>query len=235
MSPPDRQCLEAINAEFYRVHAAAFAKSRSHIWPGWNRVLSYTSLSSGTVLDLGCGQGRFAALLSQRAPYLDYTGVDESAELLSRADQKLGKFICARLTPELQLSGAPFSLITMFGLLHHIPGRDYRRSLLSWAAKMLAPGGWLALSYWDIEGRQRGPDRYACPELVGLDPAALEPGDHLLYWGKQREGLRYCHHANEAEIEGDLRALPGLSLKHSFLDDGKQRDQNRYRILHLGR
>lgn len=230
MLPEYRAVLEKLNAEFYRAHAEAFAKSRAYLWPGWKRVLEYTEISSGKVLDLGCGQGRFGLLLAERAPDLEYTGVDESSELLSRADPSLGDFICARLAPDLKLSGA-FSLITMFGLLHHIPGRDHRRSLLSWAAKMLAPGGWLALSYWDIEGRVRSPERYAPPESVGLDSAALEPGDHLLYWGKQREGLRYCHHASEAEIEGDLRSLPELSLEHSFRDDGKRGDQNRYHLL----
>lgn len=57
--------LNAINREFYRVTADEFDQTRSTSWPGWERILPYLSAPL-SVLDVGCGNGRFGVFLWER-------------------------------------------------------------------------------------------------------------------------------------------------------------------------
>ena len=54
--------LNAINHAFYATVADDFDQTRGTAWPGWKRLLPYltTPLS---VLDVGCGNARFALFL----------------------------------------------------------------------------------------------------------------------------------------------------------------------------
>jgi 2-polyprenyl-3-methyl-5-hydroxy-6-metoxy-1,4-benzoquinol methylase len=59
-----RERLNTINREFYRVTAHDFDETRGQPWPGWKRVLPYLKLPL-SVLDVGCGNGRFGVFLAQ--------------------------------------------------------------------------------------------------------------------------------------------------------------------------
>ena len=63
--------LNQINHDFYRVTAAEFDQTRTQPWPGWHKLLSYIERiahrsSTVTVLDVGCGNGRFGVFLHDR-------------------------------------------------------------------------------------------------------------------------------------------------------------------------
>jgi len=118
MHAATRDRLRALNRRFYRQHAAAFDATRAHPWPGWARIPLPGRGGPGSppprplrVLDVGCGNGRYAEALLARlraeeaarparpatgaappgeAPLLlDYTGIDENATLLARARARL--------------------------------------------------------------------------------------------------------------------------------------------------
>ena len=106
MNARTRNQLLEINRAFYEAHAEAFDRSRgARPWPGWQRLLPYLSfLSSGTasastdgtgrrrlgsVLDIGCGNARFACFLHAAGFALHYTGVDANPALLGAAHRQL--------------------------------------------------------------------------------------------------------------------------------------------------
>ena len=241
MNDPTAHALNALNQRFYTDSAEEFATTRSAPWPGWQKLLPLLrGRSRVAILDVGCGNGRFASFLSATlgAPFL-YCGIDASAPLLALAEPALAGASGARLlqvdlvlgAPESLLPAERFDCVAVFGLLHHIPQESRRRALLRTLSERVAPGGFLALTFWDFAHEPRFEGkllRDPAPELAD----ELEPGDLLLRWGgaKAPPRLRYCHYTDEAEearLLADLPLLPRLS----YASDGRSRRLNRYRIL----
>jgi SAM-dependent methyltransferase len=235
------RALNALNQAFYADSAAEFAATRSAPWPGWRKLLPLLrERPAATILDVGCGNARFAAFLSATlgAPFL-YCGIDASAPLLALAARALTGVPGVRLLradlvlepPDRALPDERFSCVAAFGLLHHVPQEARRHALIRALAERVAPGGILALTFWEfaLEPRFAGRDvRDARPDLA----PDLEPGDALLRWGEAGDAprLRYCHHtdaAEEARLLADLPLVPRLA----YASDGRSGRLNRYRVL----
>jgi SAM-dependent methyltransferase len=110
------------------------------------------------VLEVGCGQGAFAARLAQRYRYL---GVEPDAASWAVAQQRvsaLGPGEVRNVAVE-EIGTAQFDLVCAFEVLEHID--DDTAALKDWAAR-LRPGGWLLLSV-PAHQRRYGP----WDELVG--------------------------------------------------------------------
>jgi SAM-dependent methyltransferase len=245
------RALAAINRAFYREAAEEFSATREAPWPGWVRLLAVIGahIPAGEldILDLGCGNGRFAAFLAERVAEFDYLGIDASPRLLAAARARRlpagsAEYRCADFieTPlEDCLPAKAFSLIVLFGVLHHIPGQERRRRLLRAAAGRLRPGGLLALTSWQFEVFRRFRDKLLPWEEFNrsarepIDLAQLEPGDHLVPWGEQGVAFRYCHFTDEDETRRLLEELP-LARVASYLADGREEKLNRYFVLRAG-
>jgi SAM-dependent methyltransferase len=215
MNRETREALNALNRRFYRRHAAAFDGSRHAPWQGWRRVVELLPVTGAlTVLDVGCGNGRFGVLLGDRlgAERLHYRGVDSSLPLLVRARRRLGRGGAwmglelvvqdvVQVPPSVwarppRRCGGGWGLITAFGLMHHLPGRLQRLGFLEALARQLAPGGLLAVALWRFGEDPRFERRRIPWEVYNasvapaarVDPAELEAGDRLLRWGSNAEG-----------------------------------------------
>jgi len=240
--------LNAINRTFYSTNAAEFDQARSAPWPGWSRLLPHierlrAAASALRVLDVGCGNGRFGAFLAEHLPTgeIDYCGIDSSAALIARARERALPFagVAFRETDFVEsgseLPDGPFSLIGLFGILHHVPGHAQRRNLLHRLAERLAPTGVLALTTWQFEAFARFQNRlvpwsdYNRTAADPIDLAQLEPGDHLLPWGDEGIAHRYCHFTGEDATRELLEAL-GFEIADSFAADGREGNLNRYFI-----
>jgi trans-aconitate 2-methyltransferase len=97
-----------------------------------------------TAADLGCGPGEMTRLIAQRWPEARIVGVDNSNEMLAKAE---AHSIPGRMRFELGdleswRSAQPLDLLLSNAALHW--ASDHARVLTSWAA-MLAPGGVLAV------------------------------------------------------------------------------------------
>jgi tRNA (uracil-5-)-methyltransferase TRM9 len=244
--------LNAINERFYRRFAAGFYAARQAPRSGWERVLVNTDLAgAASILDAGCGNARFALFSEQHfrsSP--EYWGVDASSELLmaagswGNADWHLihSDFVLEDLPPP--VLERQFDLVVCFGVMHHIPGEAVRRHLVERLAARVAPGGQLAISFWQFGAADRFArrvqawDDFNRSESSPVELDQLEPGDHLLYWGdlpdvqEERSGSRsrYCHYADPVEVERLMGGLP-LDEVDAFAADGRSGDLNLYRVL----
>jgi tRNA (uracil-5-)-methyltransferase TRM9 len=247
MNQATSHALNAINLAFYREQAEAFSASREYPWPGWQRLLTHLPRAAQPlrVLELGCGNGRFARFLSEhcgaRNPGLEYCGVDASPPLLARARQRDWAGTRTRwqqldfvAQPD-ALPAGPFDLVALLGVLHGVPGRASRRALLRTAAARLAPAGLLVFTCWRFgelarfRGRLLSWETYNRAAPHPIDPSELEPGDHLLPWGRDGRSLRYCHASDAAEREALVEGL-SLICADRFLADGRSGDLNHYAV-----
>jgi len=257
-----RNQLLEINRAFYEAHSEAFDRSRgARPWPGWQRLVPLlASVAScapadgtgrrrlGSVLDIGCGNGRFACFLFEAGFDLRYTGVDANPGLLGAADRQLPAALAASADLVLHdflatdrpgdgLPEGPFELVVLMGVLHHVPGADWRLQLLQSAARRLAPSGLLVLAAWQFEDDPREERKRVDWQDLGpvlgerLDPGELEAGDALLRFGEDRSTPpRFCHPVRDGEFNGWPSAL-GLSLVADFRADGARGSANRYAVL----
>jgi SAM-dependent methyltransferase len=249
MKQRTRRQLHALSLAFYEAHAEAFDASRVDLpWPGWKRVARALPRERLSVLDIGCGNGRFARFLHEAGLRFDYTGIDANATLLDAARDRVGPTLegswqlleqdfLASSPPGRELPEGPFGLVALMGVLHHVPSAELRVGLLQAAAGRLAPGGVLALTAWQFAARERFERRLvdwsSVPPVLGaaIELDDLEPGDCLLRFGDDPAAPpRYCHQIADAEFERWSEAL-GLRLIDDFRSDGAQGDLNRYALL----
>ncbi len=239
------QKLCELNQQFYERFADSFSKTRDQPWEGWTRVLERLEQRSRdrlSVLDLGCGNGRFGRFLYQKSTRpIQYLGLDQSAALLNHARKQLAPWPQARFE-QAELALHPpkieqrFDLVALFGLLHHLPGKQTRRQLIGQAQRYVRPGGLLALTVWQFAQRPRFArklvpwselNRYT-DRVVATEQ--LETGDYLLRWGTGEEAVRYCHHCSDDEL-AQLLGTVALELVDEFRADGRSHDLNRYVVL----
>jgi tRNA (uracil-5-)-methyltransferase TRM9 len=229
MDSTTRQRLNQINREFYRLTAEDFDQSRSQPWPGWDILLPYLRTPL-TVLDVGCGNGRFGVFLYQNlGTNLTYYGIDSNLVLLERARIALsGVEACLELRDILEdpLSPGEFTFVALFGVLHHIPGLEQRQLFMRELARRVAPGGHLAFAAWRFYDFERFRERV----VPWSKDVQVERHDYLLDWRRGTPGLRYCHFVDDTE-HATLVAATGLTEILSFRADGQSNDVNRYSLL----
>ncbi|MEO7980458.1 MAG: class I SAM-dependent methyltransferase [Sporichthyaceae bacterium] len=138
-------------------------------WEVVNRLLPPATGRQLDVLEVGCGQGGFAARLAQR---FDYVGVEPDATSCTVAQQRLAAVGNGEVRHGDLSAVEPdetFDLVVAFEVIEHI--EDDAGALAGWA-EHLRPGGWLLLSTPAWQKRYGAAD-----EMVGhfrrYDPPVL--------------------------------------------------------------
>lgn len=225
----------------YSTHASEFSATRQSPWAGWERVLKNFreregGISEFSVLDVGCGNGRFLDyLVSQEMPPAKYVGIDNSEFLLNVAKStalRLGiksEFMNRDLNEDgaatlsmIGLDGHKFDLIVIFGVLHHMQNKDTIARILSACEGLLAPSGILALTFWDFMNSEKEKRKI----IRTLD---AENNNHLMSFGS-KGAERFVHFSDETE-RSDLISSLNLITKDRFLADGASSKLNDYVIL----
>jgi trans-aconitate methyltransferase len=226
--------LRDLNRSFYERFAEPFAESRETPQPGWARMLADAPAAGpATVLDVGCGDGRFGRYLRSRWPSVAYTGIDFSSGLLARAREidPAGIYLLRDLTEASALAGlGAFDAVFCLSALQHIPERARRLGLLRAMVGHLGPGGYIALANWQFATNERQQRKIRSWAEAGVEPDLVEPGDYLLSWERGGRGLRYVAQIDEAETR-KLAAEAGMRVVASFLSDGREGDLNLYSFL----
>lgn len=229
MKPETAVQLLQLNQTFYQTFAGSFAQSRHEPQPGFARLLPYLP-GNGRLLDVGCGNGRFGAFTAGH--WQEYVGVDFSGGLLELAQAVPGgTFHQRNLGQAGCLDGlGQFESVACLAVLQHIPGFANRLRLLQEMKARLAVNGRLLLSTWQFAQNGRQARKITDWAQAGINPADLEPGDHLLTWQRGGEGLRYVCLIDEAAT-ATLAQAAGLTILDQFHSDGKEGTLSLYTIM----
>ncbi len=233
MTPETAQKLRNLNQQFYTALADSFADSRSTPQPGFDFLLAWMPPGARSLLDVGCGNGRFAHFLLSQQAITQVTGVDFSATLLGRARQFVpqGAFLERDMTQPGFLAGlGQFDTIACLAAMQHVPGHANRLALLQEMSAHLADNGRIFLANWQFMDSPRQRRKVRPWAEAGLDPAELEPNDYLLTWQRQGYGLRYVCQIDAAET-AVLAQKANLHILHQFRSDGQEGNLNLYTIL----
>ena len=131
----------------YQKLARYYDTDKAPVWQEVKDLLSDIK-SDVSVLDIGCGTGRVRQALPAD---LDYTGLDNSPELLEVARRKYAnnKFVQADAR-ELPLPDNSFDAVLLIATVHHFFAKADRLKVLSEAKRVLKPGGHLYLTVWNL-------------------------------------------------------------------------------------
>ncbi len=233
MRPDVADRLLAHNREFYSSAWRSFAETRTRLQPGVARVLGGVG-PDDAIVDIGCGNALVGAELARRGHRGRYVGVDQEPHLLTLARQgaaSTAEFVCSDVSQPgwtSDISGR-FDWVLVFAVLQHIPTFEHRAALLVATARLLARGGRLAFSAWNLSTSERMRDRIAPWHSIGLDDLDVDEGDHLVEWRRGVSGTRYVHEFSEPETER-LRLGAGFDRVESFDSDGEGGGLGHYEI-----
>jgi len=242
MKPEIAKALIELNRQFYQSCAGSFSKTRQRIQPGVLRIINQTLSKDNptSILDLGCGNGELARVLSTLDYPIQYTGLDFSLPLLekgfdiSQSDAFRATFLETDLISQdwsALLSEKPFQRIFCFAVLHHIPSLENRIRFFTQISNLLDREGLFVFSTWQFLRSPRLVKRIQPWERIGFTGDQVEVNDYLLDWRAecQAQPLRYVHHCTLEELD-DLRSETGFNLVERFSSDGHTGDLSEYQI-----
>jgi SAM-dependent methyltransferase len=231
--------LNQLNKDFYSKVAIYFDSSRRYPWRGWQDLVDFfkrVDFTPKTILDLGCGNGRFLEFLKDNYKDFKYCGIDSSKELLAIAKNRLkNNFFLADLQTDgwsrkaEKISGG-YDLIVLMGVMHHIPGKENRVNLIKQSLKLLTNKGYLVFSAWQFLKKVKLPNANTGWQLLDISEQDLDQNDYLLSWNRGTTALRYCHFLDNTEA-GELFKICNLQIINEFDADGKDNQLNHYYVL----
>ncbi|MBX0302953.1 class I SAM-dependent methyltransferase [Haloarcula salinisoli] len=184
-----------------------FSKTREYAWP---EVESFVDEADAceTALDIGCGNGRHAALLADVADRV--VGLDASRSLLDAATERVGSRVSLLLgdASRLPLADDCVDLAVYVATLHHLPSAADRRASLDELARVLGPEGRALVSVWSTAH-----DRFDAPEdaETGFDTTV----DWTLPGGETVPRFYHIYAPAEFERELDDSGLETVSFEIS--------------------
>jgi ubiquinone/menaquinone biosynthesis C-methylase UbiE len=185
-----------------------FAKTRAYPWP---EVESFVADAERVTLalDVGCGNGRHAAVLATRADRV--VALDASRGLLGTArERSVEAGFDADLVQgdagTLPVRSGRVGLAVYVATLHHLRSRDRRVASLDELARVLEPGGRALVGVWSTTH-----DRFDVE--TGFDTTV----DWTLPDGETVP--RYYHIYDPAEFDRDL-AASALAVHETFRSSG---------------
>jgi SAM-dependent methyltransferase len=224
-----------LNKDFYELNAQAFSSTREGAWRGWDRLTPYIrkflvnreATNTFSVLDLGCGNGRFYKFLNTNNLKFTYLGVDISTALFKAAAMLNpgAKFVNSDFlqVDSLVKIHRKFDLVVGFGVTHHIPDKNLRAEWFKNLYKLVTDNGMVVMTFWQDEFSE---------DKVENTSLKLDENDYLLKWANNPNALRYVHRYSaeeHAEIE-DLVHQSGLSVADRYLADGQSGKSNLYLV-----
>lgn len=187
--------------------AQHFAQTRQS---AWEPVEKFVNSSHGSIgVDIGCGNGRHAELLTNRTERV--IGIDLSREVLRQARQRAERnaFQLALIQAEattLPLPSARIDLIVYIATIHHIPSRTGRVESLNEISRVLSADGRALVSAWSVTHEKFSRDRAFDTTITWTLPSG-ETVD------------RYYHIYDIDEFRHDLDSS-SLSVKRVFEEAG---------------
>ncbi|UCH94533.1 MAG: methyltransferase domain-containing protein [Candidatus Aminicenantes bacterium] len=184
---------------YYKWNQQQFKQKTEQLWSFMLQHLkSQLKKNHGSILDFGCGGGRFSKKLAKLG--FSVNGVDISPSMLAMARQeclnnKLCKFTLIQPGQELPFDTNTFDILWSFTVLQHVPD-DVFNYLVRELKRVLNPGG-LVLLFENTHKRKRrtsvsghivfrSPDEYlrAFPGVSTAEQIKIEGEQHTLFVGR---------------------------------------------------
>jgi tRNA (uracil-5-)-methyltransferase TRM9 len=194
--------------ETYDRIAEHFAKTRAYAWPDVEQFIE-DSPSCPVALDLGCGNGRHAELLREKAETV--VCADLSREVLEttrdriETDDRTANLVQTDAAT-LSFQCASVDLAVYIAALHHLPTRTLRIHSLDELSRVLTPTGRALVSVWSTE-------HSSFDATDGFDTTV----NWTLPDGEVVE--RFYHIYDPAEFEHDVRDSE-LAVEDVFVTEG---------------
>jgi len=233
----DIKQIVKLNNQFYQLISDDFSRTRQKPWEGWGIVVENINKYfeeegriseknkdnkcgekgrennfNKSILDVGCGNGRFCEYLSKYFKNFSYTGIDINNDLLLEGKEKCKKiqnvkckFIKKDIFLDISSVKGAYNVICSFGVTHHLPNTDFRdkwfQSLVDLSHKNSEPS-MIVLTFWDF---------------------TKMPGDYLVSWGERVDIPRYCHKYSNKEILNisNIFKQNGFKLIDKYNSDNK--------------
>ncbi len=175
----------------------------------WKEVVDFIEDCQGTLLDMGCGNGRHMLEAVDRG--LKVVGIDASGKLLYKSKTKLRKKtgkdveLVRSDVKSLPFQDRSFENVIYIATIHHL--RDGRVKSLKEAKRVLKPGGEILVSCW-----ARELDRWDMEE---------DQRDVIVPWHREDGEIieRYYHLFTLEELKTEVEKS-GLSILEAFHSKG---------------
>lgn len=201
-----------INKHFYNENARDFSLSRANVWDSFLYIKDKYINDGDSILDIGCGNGRFSRILGND---IHYTGVDFSSKLLSIARHSFPqyKFYLKDVTKEGWYDNMGlFDIVVAVAMFHHISEEKTRQVFFHYIKKILKDGGFFIFSIWNIKNIEK------------YNPIKGRKNDYLIPW-QGGKSFRYVHQFQDGEIENYI-SLASFNLVEKF-----EFEQNYYFVV----
>jgi tRNA (uracil-5-)-methyltransferase TRM9 len=249
------EILNQLNIYFYEQVSEYFDSSRQYFWPGWEELKKHVLSDKLSVLDIGCGNGRFGEFMEENGLLKSYHGIDTDGGLLDKGRERYPEWQFTQhdaIADQVE-SAVQFDLIVSFGVLHHIPSTELRSKFFHQAAKLLAKGGYVCFSTWNFLGIDPESKRVIFDVNSEVDGELIsyleefkhvkdlvfevsdllkewKSGDYLLSWKRGTEAIRFAHDYTREEVE-NLAQESGLSIVNTWTADGPGNKGNEYYLM----
>lgn len=225
--------LRQINREFYDGLAKPFTETRQRPHDGFHVLMEQLPADRVTVLDVGCGNGRFGRFIEKKGHLISYTGVDFSVGLLAHhvPFESPHTFVEGDMSQPGFLDGlGEFDVVSCMAAMHHLPGRANRVRLLQELKQHLKENGRLIISTWQPIDSERQRRKIRPWSELNIPEEVLEPNDYLMTWKHGGFAYRYVTIINETEMQA-LAKEADLAIVHQFRMDGKEGNLSVYTVL----
>jgi ubiquinone/menaquinone biosynthesis C-methylase UbiE len=215
--------------ENYAIIAPHFSETRQKFWNEM-RDFAESMVSGDRVLDLGCGNGRLYDALKDKS--INYTGVDNSPELLEFAKKRWGenesrRFLVGDVLNLDWWKGEKYNVVFLVAVLHHIPSKDLRKKVLENISKVLAPNGFLIMTNWALFRRKYLV--FLAKNIVSklFGKSNLDFGDAMIPWRSNKKGgkilaQRYVHAFTLRELKCLVKGSGFEVLENFYIKKGKK-------------
>ena len=194
------------NKSVYNTIATAFSSTRQYLWNDLKPLARFLP-QEGTLLDIGCGNGRLYQMV--RNSQVKYIGIDQSEELIAIAKKQFkdGRFIVQEMS-RMSLPAATADVIFSIAAFHHLPSKALRLQGLREMKRLLKPGGRIVMLNWNLYSDYARDKGWAVDEHGGFwVPWKTATGDIV--------GSRYYHGFLLEELH-DLADEGGFVIEEQY-------------------
>ena len=212
--------------EYYNLKAGEFSRTRKDPWP--EAKFLFDIINPGdSVLDLGCGNGRFFRFFNEKKA--DYIGADFSSELIeiAKKENPEGRFKKADAL-DVPFQENQFDKVYSIAVLHHIPSKGLRMTFLKETRRVLKPGGIFVLTCWKLPLKRTLSLNLKSLVMKIFGKKDMDKGDALVPWGKKAE--RYYHIFSKKELE-NLVETSGFEIQKSGVFKNKVGNRQNFYII----